>query len=76
MLKIGQSVENTGLNTIIRKSFQRGLQTIEATVAKIGDKTYYKSWVISEYGHKKKISMSYNSGHPIKGSKSVVDFYA
>ena len=71
--KIGQKIEHTGLNKIVRKSFQRGLQTIHTTSAYIGDKLYYRSWNIDEYKHVKKLSQSYYNGKPIKGSQSILD---
>lgn len=74
--RIGQKIEQVGLNKIVRKTFQRNLQTINSTSAYIDNKLYYRSWEISEYGRKQKFSQSYNAGHPIKGTKSVLDFYA
>ena len=71
--KIGQTIEHTGLNKIVRKSFQRNLQTIESTSAYIGDKLYFRGWRINEYKHSRKLSQAYNAGVPIKGSKSVLD---
>ena len=71
--KIGQTIEHTGLNKIVRKSFQRNLQTIESTSAHIGDKLYFRGWRINEYKHSRKLSQAYNAGVPIKGSKSVLD---
>lgn len=73
--KIGQHIETIGQNTLITKTFQRGLQTIESKVVKIGNKVYFKSWRIDEYKHTKKISQAYNGDTPIKGSKSIIDFY-
>ena len=74
--RIGQKIEQVGLNKIIRKTFQRNLQTINSTSAYIDNKLYYRSWEISEYGRKQKFSQAYNAGHPIKGSKSTLDLYA
>lgn len=74
--KIGQHIETIGQNTLITKSFQRGLQTIESKVAKIGNKVYFKSWRIDEYKHTRKISQAYSNGHPIKGSQSIIDYFA
>lgn len=74
--KINQSIENSGFNTIISKTFQRGLQTIETRVAKANNKIYFKSWRIDEYKHTRKISQAYSDGEPIKNSKSVVDYFA
>ena len=77
MLKIGQVTESFGLNhKIITKKFQRGLQTIESKVAKIGNKVYFKSWRIDEYKHTRKISQAYSNGQPIKGSQSIIDYFA
>ena len=73
--KIIQKIEHTGPNTIIRKTFQRGLQTIDTTSAYIGDKLYHRSWKINEYKHIKKLSQSYYNGNPIKGSQSILDIY-
>lgn len=74
--KIWQKTEGIGFNNIVRKTFQRNLQTIETVSGYIDNKLYYRSWEISEYGRKQKFSQAYNAGHPIKGSKSVLDFYA
>lgn len=74
--KIGQSTEIVGQNKLVHKIFQRGLQTIKSTSAYIGDKLYYRKWIVDEYKHTKKLSQSYNAGQPIKGSQSIIDFYA
>ena len=76
MLKIGQSVEQVGQNTLVHKSFQRGLQTIETTSAYIKDKLFYRTWNIEEYNHTRKIAQAYTDGKPIKGGKSVLDYFA
>lgn len=74
--KITQKVEQVGMNKIIRKTFQRNLQTIETTSAYIDNKLYHRSWHISEYGRKQKFAQSYNAGQPIKNSTYKLDFYA
>ena len=71
--KIGQTIETVGQNKIIRKLFQRNLQTIESTSAYVGDKLYFRGWRINEYKHSRKLSQAYNAGIPIKGSKSILD---
>lgn len=74
--KIHQSIERSGVNTIITKTFMRGLQTIESKVAKVGNKVYFKSWRIDEHNHTKKISQSYSGDKPIKNSRFVLDIWA
>ena len=76
MLKIGQSVEQVGHNTLVHKSFQRGLQTIETTSAYIKDKLFYRKWNIQEHNHTKKITQAYTDGKPVKNSKHVIDYFA
>lgn len=71
--KIIQKIEHTGPNTIIRKTFQRGLQTVNTTSAYIDNKLYFRRWEISEYGKLRRLSQTYNAGHPIKGSRSILD---
>jgi hypothetical protein len=74
--KITQKVEQACNHKIVRKTFQRNLQTIKTASGYIDNKLYYRSWEISEYGRKQKLSQSYSNGQPIKNSKSILDFYA
>jgi hypothetical protein len=74
--KINEFVESSGLNKIICKTFQRGLQTVSTRSAYINNKLYFRSWRIDAHDRLTKISQAYNAGHPIKGSKSVLDLYA
>lgn len=71
--KIGQKIETVGQTKIIRKIFQRNLQTIESSSAYIGDKLYFRGWKINEYKHCRKLSQSYYNDKPIKGSQSILD---
>lgn len=75
--KIIEKVENIGYNNkLIRKVFQRNLQTIESVSAYKDNKLYFRGWKIDEYKHKRKLSQAYNNGQPIKGSQSIIDYYA
>ena len=76
MLKIGQSVEQVGHNTLVHKSFQRGLQTIDTTSAYIEDKLFFRKWNIQEPNHTKNIAQVYTNGKPVKNSKHVIDYFA
>lgn len=76
MLKIGQSVEKVGHNTLVHKSFRRGLQTIDTTSAYIGDKLFFRKWNIQEHNHTRKIAQAYTDGKPVKSGKSVLDYFA
>lgn len=75
--KIIQRTEQIGLDhKLIRKTFQRGLQTIESVSAYKNNKLYFRGWRIDEYKHVKKLSQAYNECGPIKGSQSIVDYFA
>lgn len=71
--KIGQHTETVGLNKLVEKTFQRGLQTIQTKSAYINDKLYFRSWDISQYGKRILRKQSYLSGHPIKGMATKLD---
>lgn len=69
--KIGTYFDIMGVNKIVRKTFQRNLQTIRTAEASVNGKVYHKAWEITEYGKPRRIiKMTYdNQGNPIKGSK-------
>lgn len=74
--KISESIDRVGNNKVITKSFQRGLQTIETKSAYIGDKLYYRDWVIREFRRTVKYMQSYNGGVPFKNSRHKLDINA
>lgn len=71
--RIWQKTETSGMNKIIEKTFQRGLQTINTKSAYIDGKLYHRVWDISEYGKRIIRKQSYLGGHPIKGSGVKLD---
>ncbi len=74
--KIGQVTKNSGNNSVIIKTFRRGLQFIETRSAYNNGKLYFKSWRIDDYKHSRKIGMVYDENGPIKNSKYDLDYYA
>ena len=75
--KIGQHIDNLVNNhQIITKTFQRNLQTITCKIGKKDNNVYFKSWRIDEYKHTRKLAQAYDNNGPIKGSQSIVDYFA
>lgn len=73
--KIFQNTYTSGATKLIKKVFQRGLQTIECKSAYNNNKLYFRSWKIDEYNKSKKISQAYSNGKPIKKSRSIIDWF-
>ena len=71
-----QNIERSNNNKLVTKVFQRGLEMIKTRSAYIEDKLYYRDWTIREHGKKKVIKQTYNAGHPIKGSKCILNIIA
>ena len=74
--KINQYVDKSGMNTIVTKYFQRGLQNIETRSAYIDGKLYYRDWTIREFKKMTKYFQSYNNGIPFKNSRHKLDINA
>lgn len=76
--KIFHKVESIGYNNkLVTNTYQRGLQTIESKSAYLKDKLYFRSWEIRDaLGNVRKLSQSYSNGQPIKGSQSIINYYA
>ena len=74
--KIGQKIEKSYLNTVVTKTFQRGLQTVTSKVASFNRKVYFKSWRVDEYNKSRQICQAYNDGKPIKESRYSLDLLA
>ena len=73
--RIWSHTENSGLNRVVHKSFQRGLQQVDTKSAYIGDKLYFREWIIKEFNRIQKFSQSYNNGIPFKNSRHKIDKY-
>ena len=73
--RIWSHTETSGLNKIVTKSFQRGLQQVDTKSAYINDKLYFREWIIKEFNRIKKISQAYNNGIPFKNCRSQIDYY-
>lgn len=77
--KIFQKIETIGVDNhkLITKAFQRNLQTVECKTASIDGKVYYRSWDINHAnGTRRKLSQAYEGGIPIKGTQSIINYYA
>ena len=73
--RIWSHTETSGLNKIVTKSFQRGLQQVDTKSAYINDKLYFREWIIKEFNRIKKIFQAYNNGIPFKNCRSQIDYY-
>lgn len=73
--RIYAHTETSGLNKVITKCFQRGLQQIDTKSAYIDNKLYFRAWVIREFGKLTKYSQVYFNGAPFKDSRSKIDYY-
>lgn len=73
--KIFQRAYNSGATRLVKKVFQRGLQTIECKSAYAHNKLYFRSWRIDEYNKTREISQAYRNGKPIKNSRSILNFF-
>lgn len=74
--RIWSQTEISGLNKVVTKCFQRGLQQVDTKSAYINDKLYFREWVIKEFNRIRKISQAYNNGVPFKNCRSNIDYYA
>ena len=73
--KIFQNTYTSGATKLVKKVFQRGLQTIECKSAYAKNKLYFRSWNIGEHGKTRSLSQAYSDGKPIKNSRSIIDWF-
>ena len=73
--KILQNTYTSGATKLVKKVFQRGLQTIECKSAYTKNKLYFRSWKIDEHGKTRSLSQTYSDGKPIKNSRSIIDWF-
>lgn len=73
--KIMQNIYKSGTTKIIKKVFQRGLQTIECKSAYNNNKLYFRSWKIDEHNRTRTLSQAYSDNKPIKKSRSIIDWF-
>ena len=73
--KIFSHTDISGSNRVVTKCFQRGLQQVDTKSAYIGDKLYFREWIIKEFGRIQKFFQSYNNGVPCKNSRHKIDRY-
>ena len=73
--KIMQNIYKSGTTKIIKKVFQRGLQTIECKSAYNNNKLYFRSWKIDEHNRTRTLSQAYSDSKPIKKSRSIIDWF-
>lgn len=77
-MKINKILQNTytsGATKLVKKVFQRGLQTIECKSAYAKNKLYFRSWKIDEHNRTRTLSQAYSDGKPIKKSRSIIDWF-
>lgn len=73
--KIWSHTETSGMNKVVTKCFQRGLQQVDTKSAYINNKLYFREWIIKEFNRIRKMSQAYNNGVPFKNSRSNIDYY-
>lgn len=74
--KIWSHTETSGMNKVVTKCFQRGLQQVDTKSAYINDKLYFREWIIKEFNKIRKISQAYSNGVPFKNGRTNMDYYA
>ena len=75
--KISSNIARSGTSTLVTKSFQRNLQQIDTKSGYIGNRLYYREWIVKGYNKAVKYFQSYNSkGIPFKNSSQKIDLTA
>lgn len=72
--KIWSCTENSGLNKIVTKCFQRNLQNIKTRSAYTNDNLYFREWIVEGYNTCTGYRQSYYKNNPIKESRYKIDF--
>ena len=72
--KIGQTIEKSGTNIIIEKTFIRNLKIITSRSAYSNNKLYFRSWRIDAHDRSTKLFQSYDGQKPIPNTQGKLDY--